>query len=386
LCLEDPDYGNRNYVGASLYYRQASALSQGLSSFILSITYEKGDGFTKNIPEAIKWLKLSAKQGYPTAMAQYGWRLLNAIDVESHQQKGLDYIQSAADRNNPIGLCYLGKVRFYTIHSYKSKEDAFSHFTKAASFGHAYSIFMLGRCYKEGWGTQSDIFKAIKCYKRATNLGCGEAFFHFGQIYIDGDRITQNKQMGLQYWQCGASLKDEYCLCIYALYLYYWDGIAETKAEGFKMIKESADLGCTLAQIKYNELTTGKTDPKAEADYHFEQSKDGNEASMARYSIVSCFGYGTEQNLITAIYWAEKGKVESHELFEREIDNYYQYSDLNEEEKQIARGMAEGIQFEFGYRRERNYQNAFERYKTVAQHGIPSAMVCVGYVQNRAGL
>jgi TPR repeat protein len=56
----------------------------------------------------VKWLRLSAEQGCPTGMAKYGWCLLNAIDVESHQQNGLDNIQRAADLNDPKGTFLVG--------------------------------------------------------------------------------------------------------------------------------------------------------------------------------------------------------------------------------------------------------------------------------------
>jgi hypothetical protein len=54
LCLHDPTYGDPNYVGASLYFRQASALGDGISSFIFHYYYLCGHGFTKSIPEALK--------------------------------------------------------------------------------------------------------------------------------------------------------------------------------------------------------------------------------------------------------------------------------------------------------------------------------------------
>jgi TPR repeat protein len=121
-CLAFPKYGNPDHVGASLYMRQASKLGYAFSSYYLYVQYYKGIGFDRNIPEAMKWLKLSAEQGCPSGMAVYGWHLLNAIYVESHQQNGLDYIQRAADLNDSFGLFWLGNVRLRAIHSYEDKE------------------------------------------------------------------------------------------------------------------------------------------------------------------------------------------------------------------------------------------------------------------------
>jgi TPR repeat protein len=88
----------------------------------------------------MKWLKISGEHGYPTEMAHYWWYLLNAI------------------------------------HSYESKEAAFSHFKKTAFLGHTESICRLGVYYELGWGIAKHIFKAIEMYKIATDLGLSDAF------------------------------------------------------------------------------------------------------------------------------------------------------------------------------------------------------------------
>jgi TPR repeat protein len=80
-------------------------------------------------------------------MAGYGWRLLNAIYVESHQQNVLDYIQRAADLNNPFGLYYLARVCLEAIHSYEDKEKAFRLFQTSSAFGHRNSIFHDKTCF-----------------------------------------------------------------------------------------------------------------------------------------------------------------------------------------------------------------------------------------------
>jgi TPR repeat protein len=95
------------------------------------------------------------------------------------------------------------------------------------------------------------------------------------------------------------------------------------------------------------------------------------------YSVLSCFGYGTERNLFAAIYSAEKGKVGSGKSFEDQLQ-FIRTTRTSKQKKRTAPRMAEGTQFEFGIGGERNYRKAFERYKNAAEHGLPSAMVCLG--------
>jgi TPR repeat protein len=76
-------------------------------------------------------------------MADYGWCLLNAIEVESHRQNGLHYIRRVANSNDRDGLYYLGMIRLLAIHSFEDKEKAFRLFQRATSFGHVESIYTL---------------------------------------------------------------------------------------------------------------------------------------------------------------------------------------------------------------------------------------------------
>jgi TPR repeat protein len=55
-------------------------------------------------------------------------------------------------------------------------------------------------------------------------------------------------------------------------------------------------------------------------------------------------------------------------------------SRLNSEEMNVAFRMAEGVAFEMGIERKKNCQKAFELYKSAAEHGTQTAMVCIGLI------
>jgi uncharacterized protein YtpQ (UPF0354 family) len=84
--------------------------------------------------------------------------------------------------------------------------------------------------------------------------------------------------------------------------MYHIIGTPQNKDEGLKMIKRSADLSDTFARIEYNELTTGQSDPKAEAHFAFQYCKDNVAGAMICYFINSFFGYDTDRDLMTAIH------------------------------------------------------------------------------------
>jgi TPR repeat protein len=179
-------------------------------------------------------------------------------------------------------------------------------------------------------------------------------------------------------------LNNEEGLYVYGYFLYHGIEIPQNKIEGLKLIEKAAQMGHTRAKIDFGELSKNPIDPFEEAKIYRNNSIRKNEMAMIHYSIILCFGYGTTQNLIDAIYWSKRSKMQSNIhfaskiAFDSKVKRFYTKSQLNLREKKLAVAMAEGIAFEFGMERKQSYPQAFLKYKIGAEGGISSAMVVVG--------
>lgn len=99
-------------------------------------------------------------------------------DVEAVYQKALN---GNADAQFEIGKLFSeGKIIKQNF------ESAFFWLSKACKQNHAKAFQYLGNCYLCGEGVPADAEKAMECYKRSGELGCGGGFYNLGFAYYNG--------------------------------------------------------------------------------------------------------------------------------------------------------------------------------------------------------
>jgi TPR repeat protein len=72
----------KDLVDAVKQYRNDAEQENAEAQYLLACCYQFGDGVAKNKVEAAKWLRKSAKQGYPQAQS-----LLEIIKLKSNKRK-----------------------------------------------------------------------------------------------------------------------------------------------------------------------------------------------------------------------------------------------------------------------------------------------------------
>jgi hypothetical protein len=155
-----------------------------------------------------------------------------------------------------------------------------------------------------------------------------------------------------------ADLNNEQGLLFYGMCLYEGIGISKNETQGLKYIEKSAQMGVLMAQRIFGEYTNHPIDPCEEAEMCRIGSIKKDYIAMLEYSIILCFGYGTTQNLVDAIYWAKRSKPKFKINSSRRIEKYFKHSSLSLREKNLSVSMAEGIGFEFGIEKEQSYSKA----------------------------
>ncbi len=122
------------------------------AQYLLGIRYEYGDGAPQDYAEAIRWIRLSAEQGY--SEAQY--------DLAASFYR---------DMNNT---------------------EAIHWWRLAAEQGHAWAQFNLGGMYGFGEGVPQDDTEAAKWYLLSADQGHAGAQLNLGFKYRDGRGVPQS--------------------------------------------------------------------------------------------------------------------------------------------------------------------------------------------------
>lgn len=113
-----------------------------------------------------------------------------------------------------------------------------------------YDNYMLGLCYKAGFGTEIDLDKAFKYIKKGAELGFEMAYSWLGYMYFQGEGTEINDPEAIKYLSKAVDFDNENTsMAQYVLGAIYYEGkengmdVEENKEYGLELLKKSAEAG-----------------------------------------------------------------------------------------------------------------------------------------------
>jgi TPR repeat protein len=132
-------------------------------------------------------------------------------------------------------------------------EKGYSMLLPHAEDGNPQAQYGLAILYKEGWGTDKDVHKAIDYYQKAAKLGHLRAMFDLGMFYQTGQLVTQDYTKAVKWYEQAA--KRGYSAAMYGLGGLYFNGLGveKDKEVGRSWYMQSAEAGFVPAINFVNE-------------------------------------------------------------------------------------------------------------------------------------
>jgi len=123
---------------------------------------------------------------------------------ESDEQ--LQFMIHQAERGDANALHFMGSVFYWGIRGMqRDQQRAFSHFSKAASFGHIGAMTATGNMLVNGEGVSRNVTKALQLYERAARHDNLEALNGLGYVfYVGNGDIEKNVTKALEYFERNA--------------------------------------------------------------------------------------------------------------------------------------------------------------------------------------
>lgn len=113
-----------------------------------------------------------------------------------------------------------------------------------------YDNYMLGLCYKDGEGIQSDLDKGFYYIKKGAELGWEKAYYWLGYMYFQGEGTEMNDKEAEKWLLKAIEFDNENTMMAeYLLGMIYLEGekngidVKENKEYGLELIKKSAEKG-----------------------------------------------------------------------------------------------------------------------------------------------
>lgn len=187
----------------------------------------------------------------------------------------------------------------------------------------AIAQFMLAEIYfmanKRETGLKKDMPRAIKHYKRSSELGYREASYELGEMYNDGFGVKPDYQKAAEYYL--AAISQGHVIAKYSLADMYIDEMPEKIPQAIELLKqvivdgEYEGLACAKLGKLYLRGNGVEKDLEA-AKYYFEQGLQyDNSSCNMELAYLYFYGLGVEKNLHKALAYVESAG-EDHVLYE----------------------------------------------------------------------
>jgi len=147
---------SRNLLNAVDYLRRAADLGYGPAQAALGYLYETGRGVTSDPGQAFDWYKKAARQGDPLAQWLAGRVVFVGEGPPRDLNQAANWFEQASAQDNPFAEYFLGRIALERSNYTVAAED----FRKASEQGLPQAQFNLSILLRDGRGVPVDKFEA----------------------------------------------------------------------------------------------------------------------------------------------------------------------------------------------------------------------------------
>ncbi|KAK8840100.1 hypothetical protein M9Y10_031037 [Tritrichomonas musculus] len=318
-------------VNKSIYYFTLAA-ENDLSNSQASIEIIKNNGnfISKKTNEENYTTKMKVKAN---AQFKLGNIYFEGKDVEKDTNKGIKYLNQAANNNHIEAIQYLGILYYEGIYVQKDIHKAMNLLLLAANQNMTDSEIILGIIYLQGVDVHQDIQNAIYFFNRAASKKDYKAMFYLADIYFSGKFPCQDFNKAFYY--LSKAIEHNYAPAQYLLGQLYLNGHAVNKdiekaINYFKLAANQNDSSAQdiLGEIYYDGVYTCR-DVNQAMKYYALAANQNNKDSQYRLGYI----YYKNQKINEAIHYLTLASNQNHIYAQFVLGSIY--AKLNNMEKAI---------------------------------------------------
>lgn len=216
--------------------------------------------------EAVRWLELSADQGYEYAQYRLGKLYLAGTEVEQNIAYGLQRAWQAEQQNNDCAQYLLGKVYLKGELVEQDLRQAEVLFEKASAQGNSYAKYSLAKMHLAGQASVSDEHKAIRLLKESAERSNMWAQYLLGKFSFRGEHTEKNMAEAERLLEASALQKNSQAQYLLARLYLCEDGIPKNAEKALHWLKESVAQKNRYAQYQLGKMLLFGKEAKREIE------------------------------------------------------------------------------------------------------------------------
>ena len=217
----------QDYEKAFEWFERSAKQKNKFAQFSLANLYYYGSGVEKDLSQAFLWYQRASSQGQPYA----------AYSIAQMYRYG-EYVTKDNDTAQ----------RYY--------KQALSGFLKIESDDMANDdlFYKLGQMFNLGLGTDSDVTKAIKYFKRSAEMNNKNGLFEYGKALLIGEHIPQDTDSTVKLLEKAVKLKNSNAKRFLALEYISGEHLEQDIEKGIALFTECADSGDVIASYRLGKI------------------------------------------------------------------------------------------------------------------------------------
>ncbi|MFI4937485.1 MAG: tetratricopeptide repeat protein [Candidatus Berkiellales bacterium] len=200
------ELGVENWQEAMAWFIRAADQGHPEAQHIVATSYQLGRGVSKNDDLALLYLKKAAENKIYSAQYELATLLIARNEIAENRQKLAEYLQPAAKAGDYAAQVNLATVLMdFSLPQYD--KAAFNWLNKSAEQGYAHGMYLLGKCYYNGIGTEINYEKAFPLFQQLAEKNHPLAQYMLGQMYYYAQGTESNFLLARK-WILSAALKN----------------------------------------------------------------------------------------------------------------------------------------------------------------------------------
>lgn len=265
LCLVPPASAGESPADIPALKAKAAA-GDPEAQFLVGRALLRGEGVSKDIPEALRLLKPAAESGHAGAMGAYGFMLSRGLGTEKNESAAIDWLRKSAALGVATSQLNLGIMTLKGMGTPQNTAGGLALIEQAAKAGQAEAMVRLAEAWHFGEpGLAPDPAKAVLWAEQATAAGNAQGQNLLGMMRENGLGLVRDYGMAAECYRKAAVQHHAKAQANLGRLLSNGRGVLMDRAEAWFWLRVSADAGEITAKNFLLELKPALSAAELEA-------------------------------------------------------------------------------------------------------------------------
>ena len=197
--------------------------------------------------EAVRWLLLSAAQGYEYAQYRLGKLYLLGNEIEQDFPKAESWLEKASDQGNSYAKYSLAKMHLAGLAAESDEHKAMRLLQESANDGNGWAQYLLGKFCFRGEHTEKDVFEAERFLNASAEQKNSQAQYLLAKLYLCEDGIPKDAGKALYWLWESVKQKNQYAQYQLGKMLLFGKDAEQDIQNGITLLSASAEQGNVYA-------------------------------------------------------------------------------------------------------------------------------------------